>query len=91
MKEVLAGREGQLERSIARELNRGLQSVRALVTEHNIQGVHGTLMELFECPGEREREDLWLLGCKEELCVLSDLFSAHSSTAHVNMCTVHMS
>ena len=34
---------------MAREINRGLASVNRIVKEKGIQGVHGTVIELFEC------------------------------------------
>jgi structural maintenance of chromosome 3 (chondroitin sulfate proteoglycan 6) len=38
-----------MEHSVPREVARGLNSVIRLVKEHNIQGVYGTLLELFSC------------------------------------------
>jgi structural maintenance of chromosome 3 (chondroitin sulfate proteoglycan 6) len=38
-----------MESSAPREVTRGLNSVKRLVRQHNIDGVHGCLMERFEC------------------------------------------
>ncbi|WPT12079.1 Structural maintenance of chromosomes protein 3 [Picochlorum sp. SENEW3] len=39
-----------MESAAPREVTRGLNSVKRLVRQHNIEGVYGTLMELFSCP-----------------------------------------
>lgn len=39
-----------MEIAAPRDVTRGLNSVKRLVAQHRIQGVHGTLMELFDCP-----------------------------------------
>ena len=39
-----------MESAAPREVTRGLNSVKRLVRQYKIQGVHGTLMELFSCP-----------------------------------------
>lgn len=40
---------GQMERAVARDIQRGLAAVQRLTREHNISGVHGVLVELFDC------------------------------------------
>jgi structural maintenance of chromosome 3 (chondroitin sulfate proteoglycan 6) len=44
----LAKAEKSLQSTISRDLATGLAAVRKMVAEHNIQGVHGPLLELFE-------------------------------------------
>lgn len=39
-----------MESAAPREVTRGLNSVKRLVRQYQIKGVHGTLMELFSCP-----------------------------------------
>lgn len=48
----------RVQRSVPRAISEGLASVKRLVHEHNVAGVHGTLMELFHCPGEASVRDL---------------------------------
>lgn len=43
-------RDKIMEAAAPRDVTRGLNSVKRLVSQHRIEGVHGTLMELFECP-----------------------------------------
>ena len=49
-KEELRRWDKVMESAAPREVTRGLNSVKRLVTQHGIEGVYGTLMELFECP-----------------------------------------
>jgi len=42
-------RQERLERTVPREVNRGLASVRRLAQEHALPGVHGTVLELIDC------------------------------------------
>lgn len=46
---VARGMCAQMERAVARDIQRGLAAVRRLTQEHNISGVHGVLVELFDC------------------------------------------
>jgi hypothetical protein len=39
----------QVDGSMPRDVNRGINSVRRLVRQHGITGVHGTLIELISC------------------------------------------
>lgn len=39
----------QVESSMPRDIARGIASVKRFVRQHNIKGVHGTLIELIEC------------------------------------------
>lgn len=48
-KDELQKSEKQLEYSVARDINRGLASVDRIVKEKGIQGVYGTVIELFDC------------------------------------------
>ncbi|DBB00026.1 hypothetical protein WJX77_003476 [Trebouxia sp. C0004] len=45
----LLQKERRLENAIARDINRGLQAVKQVTRTHNIQGVHGVLLELLSC------------------------------------------
>jgi len=40
---------GYCEYILSQDISRGLEFVRTYVTEHKIRGVHGPLIELFEC------------------------------------------
>lgn len=50
LKEELRQRDKVMEAAAPRDVTRGLNSVKRLVREHGIKGVHGTVLELFECP-----------------------------------------
>jgi structural maintenance of chromosome 3 (chondroitin sulfate proteoglycan 6) len=50
LKDELQGRDKVMEAAVPRDMMRGLNSVKRLAREHKISGVHGTLIELFECP-----------------------------------------
>ena len=39
----------QVDQAMPRDVARGLSSVKRFVREHQIRGVHGTLIELFKC------------------------------------------
>ena len=39
-----------MERSVSRDIQRGVTNAMRLAREHNLPGVHGPLVELFECP-----------------------------------------
>ena len=39
----------QVDQAMPRDVARGLSSVKRFVREHRIGGVHGTLIELFQC------------------------------------------
>lgn len=49
MQADMARKEKQLEGAMARDIQRGLASVRRICRDHRIGGVHGPLIELFEC------------------------------------------
>lgn len=49
-KEDLRKWDKVMESAAPREVTRGLNSVKRLVRQYQIKGVHGTLMELFSCP-----------------------------------------
>ncbi|QDZ18462.1 structural maintenance of chromosomes protein [Chloropicon primus] len=42
-------KERQVDSSVARDIQNGLKSLQRIVQQHNIQGVHGPIIELFEC------------------------------------------
>ena len=50
LREELRARDKIMEAAAPRDITRGLNSVKRAVAQHGIQGVHGTLMELFQCP-----------------------------------------
>lgn len=50
VKEELSQWDRIMEAAAPRDVTRGLNSVKRLVSQHRIEGVHGTLMELFDCP-----------------------------------------
>jgi structural maintenance of chromosome 3 (chondroitin sulfate proteoglycan 6) len=50
LKDEQRQRDKIMEAAAPRDVTRGLNSVKRLVAQHNIEGVHGTLMELFDCP-----------------------------------------
>ena len=50
LKEEIRYRDKVMEAAAPRDVTRGLNSVKRLVREHGIDGVHGTVLELFECP-----------------------------------------
>ncbi len=39
----------QVDSSMPRDIARGIASVKRFVRQHNIRGVHGTLIELIQC------------------------------------------
>lgn len=49
LKTELQHKERRLESAIARDINRGLTAVKKVTQDHNIQGVHGVLLELLSC------------------------------------------
>jgi structural maintenance of chromosome 3 (chondroitin sulfate proteoglycan 6) len=50
LKDEQRQRDKIMEAAAPRDVTRGLNSVKRLVAQHHIEGVHGTLMELFDCP-----------------------------------------
>jgi len=42
-------KERQVDSSVARDIQNGLKSLQRIVKQHNIAGVHGPVIELFEC------------------------------------------
>lgn len=50
LREELRSRDKIMEAAAPRDVTRGLNSVKRLVAQHTMHGVHGTLMELFDCP-----------------------------------------
>ena len=50
LRDELRARDKIMEAAAPRDVTRGLNSVKRLVQQHRIEGVHGTLMELFDCP-----------------------------------------
>ena len=49
LKRDLEKKARQVDSSIARDIQRGHQSLKRIVAQHGISGVHGPIIELFEC------------------------------------------
>ena len=48
-KAAMQKKERQVDSSVARDIQNGLNSLQRIVQQHNIKGVHGPIIELFEC------------------------------------------
>eukprot|EP00976_Prorocentrum_cordatum_P072513 1180743-Prorocentrum_minimum.AAC.4 len=49
MQEDMRKKEKHLEAAVPRDINRGLVTVKRICNDHRIPGVHGPLIELFDC------------------------------------------
>eukprot|EP00891_Asterochloris_glomerata_P002694 jgi/Astpho2/2694/Aster-x0114 len=54
LKGDLRAAQGQLDRSMARDVRRALSAVKQITEEHKIQGVFGPLIEQFKCPKNQD-------------------------------------
>ena len=49
MQQDMRKKEKHLEAAVPRDINRGLLAVKRICNDHRIPGVHGPLIELFDC------------------------------------------
>jgi structural maintenance of chromosome 3 (chondroitin sulfate proteoglycan 6) len=49
VKDAQQKKERQVDSSVARDIQNGLKSLQKIVNQHSIKGVHGPIIELFEC------------------------------------------